>query len=782
MTDIEPVFIDLETRSALDLTKVGGWKYAAHPSTHILTCAWSDAPDRYYIWYPWHPTIREDYSKAQGITARAFHGPDIPEPLREVTGRPWCAHNAWEFDELVWRHKCTDWQPCDWLDTSPLARAVGLPGGLDQIGIRLWGHGKYKAAGKVMKKHCVGRVHGDAVDVPPGIMPMLAEYNVQDVVLLRGVWDEVARWLSLPGEEQEVIRAHCAINAHGVKIDRGLLHALIALTEQGKAHAIEKIAELTRGGRVELRGEADLNSRARVIEWLESIGIPVRTTFKVTKTAGDGTKTVGVSLGKELVQRFIDANTASAEAEESVEDEVGELDETSEDDANTEALQLAVRVLQLRASALRITGGKLTAAAGAIGDDDHLRGWAVYAGAHTFRWAARKLQPHNLPRPKDGVKVWDYIDLFKREGKLDYTAVDEVLARTRASAARFRWLTPDDVASALIRSLFIPYSAGEFILAADYASIEARVLAHLAGDEGLMKTFWDQADPYIPMAEVMFGPWQSWPGCESGDYKTAKKHQYRQAGKIVRLGAGYQLGGTKMSVYAAANGVDLAANGTSGPEAILAYRRFHPKIAGTQAGDYNGVPYFRGGIWDQLNDAAKAACTNRGLDFEVGHGFRVRYVCDGPHLLCYMPSGRRMIYRDARVTQVQPKFLQGSERKIDAVVYTSARYGTTQMYGGKWTENVVQAISRDFLASALVRLETERPGCVALHVHDEVIASGQREHYERFMAQVSSAPIWAGNFPLDAEGGIAPRYSKSPPPGDDYREQVWRNGRFLKNA
>jgi len=776
MTDIEPVFIDLETRSALDLPKVGGWKYAQHPSTHILTCAWSDAPNRFHIWYPWHPTIREDYSKAQGITAFAYHGPDVPEPLKEVTNRPWCAHNAWEFDELVWRHKCTEWQPCEWFDTSPLARAVGLPGGLDQIGHRLWGHGKYKAAGKLMKKHCQGRDHGDAVDVPPGIMPMIAEYNVQDVVLLRGVWEEVARWLKLPGEEQEVIKAHIAINARGVKIDRALLHALISLTEQGKAHAIEKIAELTRGGKVELLSEADLNSRARIIEWLESIGIPVKTQFRVVKTAGDGTKTVSVSLGKELVQRFIDVYSASEEEGDDTADE----EDADTEKVDGEALNLAVRVLQLRASALRITGGKLTAAAGAIGDDDHLRGWAVYAGAHTFRWAARKLQPHNLPRPKDGIKAWDYIDLFQKKGKLEYTDVDALLEDARKGAGRQKYLTPDDVASALIRSLFVPYTHESWVLAADYASIEARVLGHLAGDAVLMKTFWDVTDPYIPMAEVMFGPWQAWPGVD-GDYKKAKKHSYRQAGKIVRLGAGYQLGGTKMSVYAAANGVDLAANGTSGPEAILAYRKFHPKIAGIVAGDYNGVPYFRGGIWEQLNEGAKAACLSRGLEFSVGHGFKVVFVCDGPHLLCYLPSGRRLIYREARVTQVQPKFLQGSDKKIDAVVYTSARYGPTQMYGGKWTENVVQAISRDFLAAALVRLE--QAGIeVALHVHDEVVSSGQREQYPQFMNLVSSLPAWAADFPLDAEGGYAPRYAKSPPPGDEFREQVWRNGSFLKAA
>lgn len=775
----EPLFIDLETRSAADLPKVGGWNYAVHPSTHIFSVAWSPAPDEYHIWYPWHDSVPAGYTAAQGTTAEQHFGRDVPEALLINLHRKWCAHNAWNFDALVWRAVMGDaYEPADWIDTEPLARAIGLPGGLDMIGKRLWGEGKYKAAKAVLKKHMHGLEFGDAANIPAGVLPMLGEYNVQDVFLLRGIWGEVKRWLVMPEREWDVLNAHRDINHRGAPLDEDLLVALIDLTDEGKTEAVKLIAELTKDSKSPLLTINDLQSRNKVFAWLDAIGV-----------------SVGSSLRKELVQQFIDTHRTEEE-----DDDENATDDEDEYRANAAvAVALAVQVLQLRSAALRITGGKLAAAADAVCADGRVRGLFVYAGAHTFRWAGRRVQVQNLPRPKEGIKVWEFVQAYEasrfvcQRPTLSYATVDALLPDR--SDKRYRTLTPDDAASAMVRVMFHGGQddptmgdcfADEYVsdpdglIVADLSGIEARVLAKLAGEKWLMDLFWAGGDPYIPMAEVVFGPRETWPGY---DPKTLKKHPRRQVGKVIELGSGFQLGGTKMDVYAAAQGCDLAALGTSGDECVMAYRKSHPAIAGVVAGEYKGRPYFRDGYWHKLNDAATAACTHRGQEFTVGSEWPVTFVCDGPHLLMYLPGGRRMIYRNARVEATVPAYLKGTGKTIPSVTYTSPRFGDFRipMYPGKWTENVVQAISRDIMANSIVNLE--RDGFpILFHVHDEAGGRGRYSRKSAFMSAFTTCPDWATNFPLDAEGGWLPRYSKTAPPGDRFKEELWRNGAFVKIA
>jgi hypothetical protein len=86
-------------------------------------------------------------------------------------------------------------------------------------------------------------------------------------------------------------------------------------------------------------------------------------------------------------------------------------------------------------------------------------------------------------------------------------------------------------------------------------------------------------------------------------------------------------------------------------------------------------------------------------------------------------------------------------------------------YGGLWTENIVQAISRDLLAAAMRRLEAAGYS-VILHVHDEIVAEAPIEFgsIEEFQRLITALPDWAAGLPIAAKVRNGPRFSKSGKP------------------
>ena len=745
-----PVFIDLETRSACDLPEAGGWAYACHASTRLLTVAWSSEPGEYHVWMPGVlQDIPEGYRRLHldGITVHT--GENVPSVLVGLRSRPWCGHNSWTFDRQVW-HECTDrLDPVRWLDSYPLALACGLPGGLNAIGQILWGEGKYESGSDAMRKASRATGEGDCEpeNVPVGQQILVARYNVQDVKLLEALWGVIERECVLSPEERRVLAAHDAVNSRGARVDRGLVEALIGLSDRAKAHAVRQIAALTDGF---LPDTAAIQSRTRVFQYLDRMGV-----------------SVGTSLRKDVVARFIDDNRSETDPDEPA-------DEPSDaaDCPESSNLGTVVKVLELRMQALRITGGKLDRALQSIEADGRARGLFAYWAAGTGRWGGRRIQVQNLPRPKPGVDCWKMIALYERTGRLEY---DSVAALMPLGNPLYPFLSVDDAASALLRSVFVP-DAGHTLAAADLSQIEARVLAWLAGERWLLRAFWDGSDPYIRMGEALLGPKEGWPQYpdpeKPGKNLSFKKHPYRQiVGKIPELACGYSMGPDKLRLYAAAMGYDLAAYGVSAQDAITTYRRTHPAIAGTEAGEYNGRPYFRGGIWDQMNEAALLACDHGGPVPVAG---RVDFVRVGGHLAMVLPSGRRILYRNARVETVTPSYAAGTDKTVQCVTYQHPRYGRKRTYGGLWVENAVQAIARDVHAYGLT--ECESAGLpVSLLVHDELVASIDPGRFDDFMRLVSTPPPWLPDFPLDAEGGMASRYAKSPEPEQD--DVVYRNGR-----
>lgn len=765
--DLLPVVIDLETRSACDLRAEGGHRYAKDATTRLLTVAWTeDLGESFHVWFPGLPSVAED-TRQRVLGGATVHCGPLPMCfLGVLTARTWIGHNCSSFDAPVWaeqmrRAGVEDCVPVDWYDTYPNALSIGLPGGLNAIGELLWGKGKYADGSAALKKHsrCT-REPGDCDprNVQAGIAAQIGAYTIQDVRLTAALYKRIVSEQRTPDFECRVLSAHHAVNNRGVRVDRGLVVALQSLSTESMVHAVEEIKERTRDCPVPLEHEKHLRSRLRMFEWLDAEGV-----------------SVGTSLRKDLIARFIE-NNQDAGTEDYENPESSADDDDDKLLAASKNLARVVKVLELRMQALRITSGKLDVALVSLDPTHRARALFAYWAAHTGRWGGRRIQVQNLPRPKEGVDVWGLLKMYEETGRLDYSTVRESLpigARGADGKLLYPFLSVDDVSSGLLRSIFIP-DEGDTLAAADLSNIEARVLAWLAGEEWLMSAFWDGADPYMIMARKIFGPTESWPQFpdpkKPGQVLPLKKHPYRQVGKVVVLGCGYGLGVGKFAAYAAQSGIDLDAVGTTPAECIYAFRRMHPAIAGVEAGEYDGKPYFRGGLWDKLNAAAVIACT--GGRTNVGP---VAFYRDGDSMIIELPSGRRLTYRGACLSERDFGIFG---RKQLSPSYYSARYKCTKyLYGGAIAENVVQAIARDVLAHGLVSCE-DAGLPIVLHVHDELVSSTRPENFGRFMSCMTTCPEWLTDFPLDAEGSCAPRYAKSPPPG--VTEDVYRNGRKHK--
>ena len=150
----------------------------------------------------------------------------------------------------------------------------------------------------------------------------------------------------------------------------------------------------------------------------------------------------------------------------------------------------------------------------AVCADGRCRGMFQFYGANrSGRWAGRLIQLQNLPQNK--IADLDSARSLVKQG--DY----EIL--------RLLYEDVPDTLSQLIRTAFIPKEGNKFIVA-DFSAIEARVIAHLAGEKWREQVFAEGGDIYCASASRMFGV-------------PVEKHgvngHLRQKGKIAELALGY---------------------------------------------------------------------------------------------------------------------------------------------------------------------------------------------------------------------------------------------------
>ena len=139
----------------------------------------------------------------------------------------------------------------------------------------------------------------------------------------------------------------------------------------------------------------------------------------------------------------------------------------------------------------------------------------------------------------------------------------------------------------------------------------------------------------------------------------------------------------------------------------------------------------------------------------------------------HLPSGRCLTYRGVHATL--NRWGQPS-----AAFYDPGKKHDVETYGGRLAENLTQAVARDVLAAALVRLQGAGFKVVG-HVHDEVIIEGPGSWVDadgmptleggRAFAEVrrlmTEPNPWSTSLPLRAAGAVMARYGK---PSDEQEE------------
>ena len=366
------------------------------------------------------------------------------------------------------------------------------------------------------------------------------------------------------------------------------------------------------------------------------------------------------------------------------------------------------RVLELRQMLGKTSTKKYEAMTSAVGQDHRVRGLLQYYGAgRTGRWAGRLVQVQNLPQ--------NHLD--------DIALVRELVRSKDLETLELVYDSVPDVLSQLIRTAFVA-KPGHTFLVSDYAAIEARVIAWMAGEKWRMDVFANGGDIYCSSASQMFKV-------------PVEKHgingHLRQKGKIAELACGYGGGIGALKAFGADK---MGLTEEEMDDIVTQWRQASPTI-----------PRF----WREAENAAKMALRNPGRVFSIPCG--VKYRRDRDALRCRLPSGRLLTYWGARLDNDGSICFMGQNQ-------TTRKWEKTETWGGKLVENIVQAVARDCLAVALLRLDAAGYA-ITFHVHDEIIAEAPEGSRWEDMAEIMGQPIdWAPGLLLRGDGYSTPFYMK----------------------
>ena len=340
-------------------------------------------------------------------------------------------------------------------------------------------------------------------------------------------------------------------------------------------------------------------------------------------------------------------------------------------------------------------------------EDGRCRGMFQFLGANrTGRFSGRNVQLQNLPR-NTMKELFEVRSIIKnRDGDILELLYDNV----------------PDILSQLIRTAFVPKENMKFYVA-DFSSIEARVIAWLAGETWREELFKKGGDIYCMSASQMFGV----PVVKHGI-----NGDLRQKGKIAELACGY---GGSVGALTAMGALDMGLKEDELKPLVLSWREANQNIVA---------------FWWAVDKAIKDAIVIKGLTRTHG----IEFECRSGLLRITLPSGRKLTYIKPKI-EIN-KF--GGESVTYEGIGVAKKWERIESYGPKFVENIVQAISRDILMYALQNLSDYN---IVAHVHDEIIIEAQENtKLEDICGTMSQAPYWAKGLILTVDGYTCDFYMK----------------------
>ena len=651
--------IDIETKSSVDITKAGAYRYAQSEDFEILLFAYKyDEEDVQLV----DLTVEE---RIQERILTALMNPNVVKHAYNAAFEWYCLNTAGYRTPLEqWNCTMIHGLYCGYtagLDAT--GKAIGLPQDKQKL-----------STGKALIRYFCTPCKptksngGRSWNLPkhaPEKWELFREYCKQDVVTENEILKRLQAF-PVPKEEQRLWRMDILMNAYGVRVDTNLIAGALAIDY----HSTECLtAEAFR-----ITGLANPNSATQLQQWLSGKDVDIPNLQKATV--------------EEYLQR-----------------------ENLPDDAR--------KILEIRQQLGKTSIKKYVAMDTAKGADDRVRGLTQFYGANrTGRWAGRLVQLQNLPR--NYLKTLDYARNLVKDKNYD--------------GIKLLYGNVPDTLSQLIRTAFIPSDGNKFVVA-DFSAIEARVIAWLAGEQWVNEVFATHGKIYEATASQMF---------HVPIEKIAKgnpEYSLRQKGKVATLALGYQ-GGTAALIAMGALNMGLAEEEL--PDIVQRWRSANPRIRD---------------LWYAVEQAALT--TMQTAQPQGIYGLIFRYEGDLVYgqsfLTVQLPSGRKLFY---------PKpFLQENQFGKMAIHYYTVgqqtrKWEVASTYGGKMTENIVQAIARDCLAETLKRID--RMGLqVVFHVHDEVIIDAPVSITVDEICDLMAEPIpWAPGLILKGAGFESDYYMK----------------------
>lgn len=651
--------IDIETKSSVDITKAGAYRYAQSEDFEILLFAYK---------YDEEDVRLVDLTVEERIPERiltALMNPNVVKHAYNAAFEWYCLNTAGYRTPLEqWNCTMIHGLYCGYtagLDAT--GKAIGLPQDKQKL-----------STGKALIRYFCTPCKptksngGRSWNLPkhaPEKWELFREYCKQDVVTENEILKRLQAF-PVPKEEQRLWRMDILMNAYGVRVDTNLIAGALAID----SHSTECLtAEAFR-----ITGLSNPNSATQLQQWLSGKDVDIPNLQKATV--------------EEYLQR-----------------------EDLPDDAR--------KILEIRQQLGKTSIKKYVAMDTAKGADDRVRGLTQFYGANrTGRWAGRLVQLQNLPR--NYLKTLDYARNLVKDKNYD--------------GIKLLYGNVPDTLSQLIRTAFIPSDGNKFVVA-DFSAIEARVIAWLAGEQWVNEVFATHGKIYEATASQMF---------HVPIEKIAKgnpEYSLRQKGKVATLALGYQ-GGTAALIAMGALNMGLAEEEL--PDIVQRWRSANPRIRD---------------LWYAVEQAALT--TMQTAQPQGIYGLIFRYEGDLVYgqsfLTVQLPSGRKLFY---------PKpFLQENQFGKMAIHYYTVgqqtrKWEVASTYGGKMTENIVQAIARDCLAETLKRID--RMGLqVVFHVHDEVIIDAPVSITVDEICDLMAEPIpWAPGLILKGAGFESDYYMK----------------------